>query len=95
MGGNMTWPRFRRRNLLDLRPNYYCHDGNPLPVPESEYERRNRYLSGEIDRMVYGWWMSEPFQVAIAEAAGITTAQVDMVMQFMLTADNLPGRPPE
>ncbi|MDE2103967.1 MAG: hypothetical protein KGL39_42415 [Patescibacteria group bacterium] len=94
----MSWPRFRGRNNLIQRPNYYSGGTNAPAAPEgavwpegelSEYERTRLYLSGEIDRMVYGWWLSEPFQQAVASAVGIDEAQVAAVMDLMLTADFL------
>lgn len=107
MGGNMSWPRFRGRNNLIHRPNYYTGGPN-APVLDalcpscsaavkwndtcehSDNSISGAYLSGEIDRMVYGWWLSESFQQAIANYTGTQLWQVKAIMNVMLTADTLP-----
>ena len=98
MGGNMSWPRFRGRNTLLHRPNYFTRDERAPAAPDacaacgdnaSERHKWEAYLSGEIDRMVYGWWLTEPFQAAVAQAVGIEQVQVAAVMDLMLNADTL------
>ena len=98
MGGNMSWPRFRGRNNLLHRPNYYTGGENAPAATEpcgacrvgpTEHHKWEAYLSGEIDRMVYGWWLSEPFQQGCAAAAGITLDQVAIVMRYMLHTDSI------
>lgn len=110
MGGHMTWPRFRDRNFLRQRPNYYTSaPGAPqegqrvVDFAESPDRvanlRDHLMLSGEIDRMVYGTWLTPEFQDAIAEEVGIPRDAVNGVMQRMLRWDwpfrsDLAGRDP-
>src|SRR5690348_3595190 len=98
MGGNMSWPRFRGRNNLLHRPNYYTGQKNAPDAPEqcltclgdNEWHKWEAYLSGELDRMVYGWWLSEPFQEYVATQVGISQVQAAAVIDLMLTLDVLP-----
>lgn len=96
MGGNMSWPRFRGRNGLAVRPNYFsANDRAPAFTPNKYISQSldSAYLSGELDRMVYGWWLSSQFQAAVAEHVGVSVDQVAAVQAAMLRWDFLDGDP--
>lgn len=107
MGGVMTWPRFRSRNNLLLRPNYYTGarehwdsatgaSGKVISPPakvgfdyfnEPSDISHARYLSGEIDRMVYGWWKSPAFLRGVSDQTGVSVSNVLSVVDAMLSMD--------